>query len=348
MMSARRIALLMACMVLALAVLLAACPGSAPTTSLADRPQNVELTILGFITGTTFQMRADAIAEAIRLEYPDWTVNSIAPGGESQLVSKRLAGEGELFLTPYVRQLEIETQASLHPEIDYDKATAYNLVAPIAPQYIHFLALGKTGLTSIRDIVDQRYPFTVGVGPGGSRTQLEDILEYYGTSLADAEKWGAKQEFVVVTSPDGVEALQSGRIDTGISWSGLPCPPYMGVTFDLTILPIDDPGLVETLKAIGYYEATIPAGTYPFLTEDVPTVASRSHLAVRPEISEDIVYYVVKAVFNQKDLLIAAQADFIDQLTPEAVAASVAISQVTGIEFHPGALKYYRELGWID
>jgi TRAP transporter TAXI family solute receptor len=336
------------CMVLALAVLLTACPTSAPTTPSGDRPQDVELTILGFIVGTTFQFRADAIAEAIRLEYTDWTVTSIAPGSEAQLVSKRIAGEADFFLTPYVRQLEVEVQAPLHPEIDYEQATAYNIVVPTASQYIHFFALGKTGLNSIRDIVDWKYPFTVGVGPGGSKLQFEKILEYYGATMAEAESWGAKEEIVVVTAPDGVEALQSGRIDTGISWSGLPCPAFMGVTFDLKLLPIDDPGLVETLKAMGYYETVIPAGTYPFLTEDLPTVASTSHIAVRPDMPEDIVYYVLKAVFNQKDLLIAAQTDFEDQLTPEAVAASVAISQVTGIPFHPGALKFYREMGWIE
>jgi len=336
-MNIRRFALLAVCMVLALAILLTACPASAPTVPSGDRPQDVELTILGFVPGTTIQFRADSIAEAIRLEYPDWTVHSIAPGGEAQVISKRLSGEGDLFITPYVRQLEIEVQAPLHPEIDYEQASAYNLVVPTAAQHIHFFALGKTGLNSIGDMVEQRYPFTVGVGPGGSGGLFAKILGYYGVTMAEAESWGAKQEFVVVVTPAGPEALQSGRIDTGLSWAELPCPVYLGVTFDLKLLPIDDPGLIEMLKTMGYYETTIPAGTYPFLAEDVSTVASTSHLAVRPDMPEDIVYYVVKAVFNQKDLLIAAQADFADQLTPEAVAESAAISQVTGIPFHPGA-----------
>jgi TRAP transporter TAXI family solute receptor len=196
--------------------------------------------------------------------------------------------------------------------------------------------------------VDQKYPFTVGLGPGGSRGQFSKILEYYGATLADAEGWGAKQEMVVVTTPAGVEALQSGRIDMGMSWSGLPCPAYMGVTFDLKLLPVDDPGLVEMLKTMGYYETTIPVGTYPFLTEDIPTVASISHLATRPEVPEDIVYYTLKALFNQKDLLVATHVDFEDQMTPEAVGKSFAISQVTGIPFHPGALKLYREKGWLE
>ena len=116
----------------------------------------------------------------------------------------------------------------------------------------------------------------------------------------------------------------------------------------MKLLPVDDPGLVEMLKAMGHYETTIPAGTYPFVTEDVPTLASTSHLAVNPDMPEDIVYYVLKAVFNHKDMLIAVQADFEGQLTAEAVAESVAISQVTGIPFHPGALKFYREMGWIE
>jgi len=196
--------------------------------------------------------------------------------------------------------------------------------------------------------VDKRYPFKVGTGAGASKLLFEKILEYYGASLAEAEGWGAKHESVVMATQEGAEALQSGRVDSACGWSGIPSPPFMGVTFDLKLLPVDDPGLVEMLSVYGHYEATIPADTYPFSTEDIPTVAETELLAVRPDIPEDIVYYTVKALFNHNDILVAAHADFESQLTAEAVAASVAISQRTGIPFHPGALKFYREMGWIE
>ena len=186
----------------------------------------------------------------------------------------------DLYFTPYPRPLEIEAQSPLHPDIDYDQATAYNYVAPTSVQYVHFFALGNTGLNAISDIVAQQYPFKVGTGIGGSKLLFNRILEYYGSSLTEAEGWGATHELVVATTPAGAEALQTGRVDMAFGWAGIPSPSYMGVTFDLKILPVDDPGLIELFREYGYYETTIPDGTYPFVSQDIPTAAATS--AFRP------------------------------------------------------------------
>ncbi len=331
--------------VLAVLPLLTACPGTSSPAS-GEHPQNVKLTIIGFTAGTSLQLRADAVAEALRVEYPDWTVTSLATKGSADNISRRIAGETDFFFATIPRQVEIQSQALLYPGIDFEKATAYSLVMPVSPQYVHFFVLGKTGLTSIRDMVDKKYPFTVGC-VGGPEYVFYRILEHYGVSWAEAEAWGARHESVSIGAPTGVEALQSGRIDIAFVWSGIPSPPYMGVTFDLKLLPIDDPGLVEMFKGYGFYEATIPAGTYPFVTEDIPTMANIEPLAVRPDLPEDVVYDAVKALFKHKDILIAAHAEFASQLTPEAVAAFVASAERSGLPVHPGAMKFYREMGWV-
>lgn len=346
-MSIKRVTLLTLCLMLALTTLLPACAQPEPTPP-GDRPQNIDLTILGFRAGTSMQLRADAIAEAIRVEYPDWRVASLAPGGEAQLLEKRIADEYDYLVTPYPRLLELEVHVPLRPEIDFAKATEYSVVMPTSPHYIHFFALGKTGLTSIKDIVDKKYPFKVGTGLGGSKLLFTKILEHYGSSLEEAEAWGAKHEVVITSTPAGVEALQTGRIDLGFTWSGIPNPPFMGATFDLKLLPIDDPGLVEMFESLGYFKTIIPAGTYPFVTEDVPAMAETEFLAVRSDVSDDIVYYTLKALFNNKYILVAAHADFEAQLEPEAIASSLAVIEKAGIPIHPGALKYYQEQGWIE
>jgi len=346
-MAIKKIAWLVLSSLLASATLLAACAAPAPTPS-AGSPQNQELTILGFRAGTSMQLRADAIAEAIRTEYPGWKVPSLAPGGEAQLLEKRIAGEYDYLLTPYPRLLELAVHVPLHPEMDFAKATEYTIVMPTSPRYVQFFALGKTGLTSIRDIVDQKYPFKAGTGAGGSKLLFTRILEYYGASLAEAEAWGASHQIVIVTTPAGVEALQTGRIDTGLAWSGIPNPPFMGVNFDLKLLPISDPGLVKMFEQLGYYQSVIPAGTYPFVKEDVPTMAETEFLAASPDLPEDVVYSTLKALFNNKNILTAAHADFAKQMEPEAIAASLAEAEKAGLAIHPGALKYYREQGWIE
>jgi len=333
-------------LILATLPLMAACARPAPPAP-GERPQNVKLTIIGHFAGTSLQLRADAIAEAIRVEYPDWRVTSLATKGTADNMSKRIAGETDFFFATFPRPVEVQFQAPLHPEIDFEEATAYSLVMPTSPLYVHFFALGKTKLASIRDIVDRKYPFTVGC-ISTPEFVFSRILEHYGTSWAEAEAWGARHESVSAGTLAGPETLQAGKIDIAFVWSGIPSPPYMGVTFDLKLLPIDDPGLVEMFKGLGYYEATIPAGTYPFVTEDIPTVAYTEFLAVRPDMPEDIVYYTVKALFNHKDILIAAHAEFERQLTPEAIATSLARVEQFGLSIHPGALKFYQEMGWVE
>jgi TRAP transporter TAXI family solute receptor len=344
-MTVRRRLILAVCAMLALAIPGLACTKPAPTTPAEQRPQDVELTLFGFVAGGGSQFRIDSISEAIRVEYPDWKVTSKAAGGEAALISKRIAGEADFFLTPYLRRLELEVQIPLHPEINLEKATEYYLVAPTTSSYVHFFARDKTKLTSISDIVVKKLQLNIGAGPGGSSLLFSKILGYYGTNWAEAESWGLKREVVIVTTPDGVEALQSGRIDVGLSWAEVPAQAYIGVTSNLKLMPINDPGLVQMLKDLGFYQATIPAKTYPFVTEDVPTVAQTEFLAVRPDMPEDIVYYTLKALFNNKGILSAAGAG--SKLTPEAIAASMITSQEIGVPFHPGALRFYREMGWI-
>ena len=344
----KRAALLVACMVLALAILLSACPGPTPTTPTGDRPQDIELVVMGFRAGTGQQLRADAIAEAIRVEYPDWNVTSLAAGGEAQVINKRIEDKADYFFSMYPRSLELEAHVPLHPEIDFEKATAYSAVMPLTNRPLHPLVMARTGLTSIRDIVDKEYPFKAGIGAGVARVLFGKILEYYGSSLAETEAWGAKYEAVVVVIPEGVEALQAGRIDIGFSWSSLPSPILMGVTFDLKLLPVDDPGLVQMLQTLGYDKATIPAGTYPFVTQDIASVTDYEFLTVRPDIPDDVVYYTLKALFNHKDILAAATANIEEQLAPEAIANSLKVMEQSGVPTHPGALKFYREMGWLD
>jgi uncharacterized protein len=346
-MAIRRCALLLVCVGLVLAVLFPACAGPAATTPSTGAPQNVELTVLGFRAGTAQQLRADAIAEILRTEYPSWTVTSIMAGGESQVMNKRIEGEADLFFSMFPREFELEAHGPLHPEIDFAKATEYSAVLPLTNRPLHLVVMGKTGLISVRDVVDKKYPFTAGIGNGVARLLFGRIMGYYGKTLADTEAWGAKYEPVVIVVQEGVEALETGRINLGFSWAAMPAPVLMGVNFNLKLLPIDDPGLVQMFEKLGYDRVVIPAGTYPFVTSDTPSVTDYEFLTVRPDLPEDVVYYALKALFKNKDTLIASTANIAEQITPEAIAHSLKVMEQTGVSIHPGALKFYREMGWI-
>jgi TRAP transporter TAXI family solute receptor len=325
-----------------------ACSPTAPTNSDVEQPDGVDLVFMGFIAGGSMQMRSDAIAETVRLEHPEWHVTSFAPGGEARLQETRILGEADFYLPPVFRPLEIEVHGPLHPDIDYEKATDYRIVLPSSFTYVHLLALDKTGLNDIGDIVERRYPFVMGSGTGIVRLLFDKMLGYYGASIAETEAWGAKYTAAVMAAAEGVEALESGSIDLGFTYASIPHPLYMAVDSNVRLLSISDPGLLQLLEAYGCSPAVIPAGTYPFVDSDVPTVYAQESLATRPDMPDDIVYEVCKAVFAHMDVLLAAHPSSGRQLTPEGVAAAVALAEKNGQSYHPGALKFFREKGWLS
>ena len=79
----------------------------------------------------------------------------------------------------------------------------------------------------------------------------------------------------------------------------------------------------------------MPEGTYG-LAETVPTVAVQAMLVVRDDLSEEVVYDITKAIFENLDQVSHAKAKLIN--------AENALNGV-GIDVHPGAQKYFDEKG---
>lgn len=332
----------------AVAVTLTACSAPQPDGPEEESADNVALTFLGIAPGASQQLKVDAIAEAVRLEHPEWSVTSLAAGGEARLIERRIAGEADFYFSSSFRGIEIEVFTPLHSDIDFEQATAYSLVMPSTEAPVQLFALPRTGLTSPAGIVERRYPFTMGCGAGIMRSLFGRILEYYGSSLEESESWGAAYETMIATSQESVESLQAGRTDMGFTFGPVPSPTLMAATFDLRYLPLSDPGLVGMLEGYGCVPAVIPAGMYPFVTADVPTVMTVESLVARPDIPDDVVYEVCAAVFDHLDILSAAHPSATVLLTPENIASAVALAQSNDQPYHPGALRYYRDCGWID
>ena len=81
-----------------------------------------------------------------------------------------------------------------------------------------------------------------------------------------------------------------------------------------------------------------PAAPRTCQDADVTCVAIQATLVASEELSEDVVYEFVKAMFDNKDALTEGHAKF-GFLDPEAASAGATVTM------HPGAEKYYKEIG---
>jgi uncharacterized protein len=90
----------------------------------------------------------------------------------------------------------------------------------------------------------------------------------------------------------------------------------------------------------GYVAGTIPAGSYDGQPAEVPTAVIKTLLVTRDGVSDDLVYRMTKLLFDHLDLLV--------QTNPAAKDIAVAKAPFgLPVPLHPGAERYYREIGLV-
>jgi TRAP transporter TAXI family solute receptor len=202
-------------------------------------------------------------------------------------------------------------------------------IGALYPETIQIVTTADSGIASVEDLAGK----SVSVGAPGSGTYVnaEQILEIHGMTMDDLDP----QNLDFGESTGGI---QDGTIDAAFITAGTPTGAVEGLsaTVDVSVVPIAQDKIDEMIEQYPYYAAdTISAGTYG-LDEDVNTVAVLAMLAVVDSVSEDTVYDITKAIYENADSMAHDKAQFIKLET--------ALDGI-GIDVHPGAQKYYEEEG---
>src|SRR5690606_36610633 len=114
-------------------------------------------------------------------------------------------------------------------------------------------------------------------------------------------------------------------------------------TCDSVIVPVEGEVVDKLVEENPYYfTAVIPGGMYRGTDEDVNTFGVGATLVTSANVPDDVVYTLVKAVFDNFDSFKALHPALAN-LEPEEM-----ISQGNSAPMHPGAEQYYREKGWLE
>ena len=113
----------------------------------------------------------------------------------------------------------------------------------------------------------------------------------------------------------------------------------LAFTAGLVLIPVKGAEADAIMAKYGYYTKTvIPGGTYKGTDTDTEALAIKATLAVNKNLDEKTVYEMTKAIFENLDELGSAHAK------GKEISAQKAITGVS-VPFHPGAVKYYKEIG---
>jgi len=211
-------------------------------------------------------------------------------------------------------------------------------------------SVGKdTGIRSLDDIKEQRYPLNVSTRRGGkfhgTLFAIDEVLKAYGFGLAEIQRWGGKiLRASSPSSPERREHIERGAanavFDEGIkSWG------TTALNSGMRFLPVKE-GVLKRLEKTGFAGAALTQRHYPALDRALITVDFSGWLLFcRQDLPGPVAYAMAKGI----DLVhrqIPVDHFHGGEMTMEEFCQGGEGGALT-IPLHPGARRYYREISCL-
>lgn len=287
----------------------------------------------GGITGVYYPT-GGAIAKMVNKKKDEYGIRATveSTGGSVFNVNAVMAGDLEFGIVQSDRQYQaikgLAEWADKGPQADL------RAVFSIHPESVTLVSAVDSGIKTIQDVKGKR--INIGNPGSGQRQNAIDALETIGI---DIEKDIQAES---IKASEAASLLQDGRIDAFFYTVGHPTGSVKEATSGARKVMISDiTGIDALLAKYPYYaKATIPISLYPgaMNDKDVNTFGVKATLVTSAKVSDDIVYAITKEVFDNFE-------EF-KQLHP-AYAVLTKESMLEGLSapLHPGAMKYFKEVG---
>ncbi len=211
------------------------------------------------------------------------------------------------------------------------KVDSFRVVAGLYAEAVQLVTMDPS-IMSVADLAGK----SVSIGAPGSGVYFNAIDVLGAAGLSEDDINAQYQSFA-----DSADALKDGKIDAAFIVAGAPTPAIteLCTTNNAYLVPIEGAVADALIAACPFYTTyTIPAGTYEGQSEDVETVTVKATLIVSADASEDDVYNITAAIF-----------DNIEAITGEhAKGAELSLENATtgmAAPFHKGAAKYFATKG---
>ena len=214
--------------------------------------------------------------------------------------------------------------------------TKLRAVFSIHPEPFTVVARADSGIKNFADLKGKRV--NIGNPGSGQRGTMEVLM--------DAMGW-KKSDFALATELKASEqskALCDNQIDAMVYTVGHPSGSIQEATTscDAVLVNVTGPAVDKLVADNPYYaKATIPGGMYRGNPDDTQTFGVRATLVTSADVSDDVVYALTASVFNNFDEFKKLHPAFAHLKPEEMISAGLSAP------IHPGALKYYKERGWI-
>ena len=199
--------------------------------------------------------------------------------------------------------------------------------------YIQIVANADAGIKTLADLKGKR--ISVGAAKSGTELNARAVLKAAGLSYSDL----SKVEYLPFG--ESVELIKNRQLDATLQSAGLGVASIRDLATSVKIIVVPVPA--DVIAKIGdeaYQVAVIPANTYAGQTADVATAAIPNFLVTHSGVSDELAYQMAKTMYDNIDTLYAAHN------AAKVIKRENAIKGMP-VPVHPGAARYYKEVGLI-
>ena len=323
----------MIALVLVMLLALTACGTSNPSQSPDPSKSSEEtshISIVSAASGDAWYSIGGALAELFKSEIPG-AVTECAPGGGISNIFTVSSGEAQLGFGFPNDVLDAEAGRG-----NFEGNVIDNIrgVTAIYPGILHIAVAAGSNIESVEDL---RGKVLCTQTKGNSAEQaMAVVLAAYGMTYDDM----ATVNYVGFT--DAVDLVKDGHADAIAYMSTYPYAALQDLAESrgVKLISIDDEHIAKIQEINAAYDPiVIPGGSYKGTDEDVVCISAKTILFTSADVPEELVYQMTKTLYENYDYLCTVNSSLANMI-PD-------YGSNTGIRLHPGAERYYREIGAI-
>lgn len=294
----------------------------------AEKPKSQQISIGTASTGGSFYPIGVGIADVLTKHASG--INAVAEqtGGAVENINLLNKGDIDIGFAP-----AISAKAALKGAPPFQEKSSMVMGWQLFNTPVHIVALAKSKINTVYDLKGKRISLGTAGSAGNATGKL--ILAAHGITEKDFTP-------VYLGWDESADSLGDGQIDAILVMSAIPSGSVQGLAAkdDITLVTVDRKAVEENMKDTGAFPIEVKAGTYKGQAKDIIMIDTATHAWLRPDLPEETVYNMLKAVMENKE--------YLKTVHPQAGGIAVmtkAEAELLGVTVHPGAIKYAKEIG---
>lgn len=273
-----------------------------------------------------------ALANIIGANVPNVRATAQVTRASAENLNLLQAGRGELAFTLADSLSDAwkgEAEAGFPQKLD-----RLRTVSATYNNYVQIVASADSGIRTLADLRGKRV--SVGAARSGTELNARAVFRAAGMTYRDL----SRVEYLPFG--ESVELIKNRQLDATLQSAGLGVASIRDLATAVKIVVVPVPAdVIAKIGDAAYQASAIPAGTYEGQTADVPTAAIANFLVTHSGVPEELVYRKTKAMYDNLETLYAAH-------NAARVIKRENATKGVPVPLHPGAERYYREVGVLN